>query len=135
LERSSVTVNARWRRAPRPWSLRRKPAIGAPVKPFIDLVGASGAVYRFRAVQDARELPASAGNFVCVRADGASDQVVCCGTARSLARAAEAWRTAAENGQTPDLYIRLNVSRSQREAEHQDLVAVLAAALVVSDVD
>jgi hypothetical protein len=102
------------------------------VKPFLDLTGASGSVYRFRRCGDLNELPATAGNFVYLRADPAGDEIVCCGTARSLVRASSAWK-AAERRKATDLYLRLNVSRAVREGEHEDIVAATQPPLVLTE--
>lgn len=108
-------------------------AIG--VKPFLDLVGASGAVYRFRLVGDLGELPATAGNFVYAREEAGNYDVVCCGTARSLFRARAAWPAAVERRQATHLYVRLNVSRAVREGEHEDIIAAANPDLVLTDFD
>lgn len=103
------------------------------MKPFIDLVGASGAVYRFRLVEDPTLLPATGGNFAYVRADGKDEQVVGCGVARSLFKAQASWPAAVEQHKANGIYVRLNVARIQREAEHEDLVEGLKPALVLVD--
>lgn len=103
------------------------------MKPFIDLTGASGAVYRFRLVEDPSLLPATGGNFVYLRADRKNEQVVGCGVARSLFKAQASWPTAVEQHKANRIYVRLNVARVQRETEHDDLVAGLNPDLVFVD--
>jgi hypothetical protein len=95
---------------------------------FIELVGASGARYRFRKVDG--HLPPIGGNFVCVRTErGGGSRVVGCGKARTLARAlAEEIHQVGPKG---DLYVRLNVSGALRDSEHEDLVAALPQPLAV----
>lgn len=102
------------------------------VKPFLDLVGASGSVYRFRLFNAESELPATAGNFVCVRARPEGHEIVCCGTTRSLLRAGSAWKVAGRRAET-ELYLRLNVSRAARDGEHEDIVAAAQPMLVLAD--
>jgi hypothetical protein len=88
---------------------------------FIDLVGASGAQYRFRKVEG--QLPPIGGNFVCIRQEAGAVRVVGCGKARTLARAlADEIKGLGAQG---DLYIRLNVAGALRDSEHEDLVAAL----------
>lgn len=103
------------------------------MKPFIDLIGASGAIYRFRLVEDPALLPATGGNFVYVRSDAKGQQVVGCGVARGLARAQASWPAAVQQHKANGIYVRLNVARVQRESEHEDLVAGLKPALVLAD--
>lgn len=103
------------------------------MKPFVDLTGASGAVYRFRLVEDPSLLPATGGNFVYLRADRKGDQVIGCGTARSLFKAQTSWPEAVEQHKANRIYVRLNVARAQRESEHDDLVAALKPELVFAD--
>ncbi len=53
--------------------------------------------------------------------DGA--EVICCGMTRSLALAHAAWKSAVEQHQATSIYVRLNVSRLIRVAEHDDIIA------------
>lgn len=87
---------------------------------FIDLVGASGVTYRFRAWSDAGQSP-MAGNFVAV--DRPKDQVriVMAGVIGDLSRAPTAAATAGCKAE--EMFVRLNVSGQTRSAEHEDLVA------------
>ncbi len=103
------------------------------MKPIIDLTGASGAIYRFRLIESPAQLPATGGNFVFVRSERKNDQVVGCGVARSLTQAGEAWPDAVAQHRTNRIYVRLNVARALREAEHEDLVAGLQPALVLPE--
>lgn len=95
----------------------------ALVKDHIDLQGASGATYRFRLVADPAALPATSGNFVYVRWRGAAAQVACCGAVNSLTSATRLWDAAVRAHGADGLYVRLNVARAIRDAEHEDLVA------------
>lgn len=92
------------------------------VKDHLDLSGASGAIYRFRLVEDPAELPSAAGNFVYLRWRGASPQVISCGAVNSLASASGQWDAAVRSHGVQALYIRLNVARSTRQEEHLDLI-------------
>ena len=91
------------------------------VTPFIDLPGASGALYRFRKIEGL--LPPIGGNFVYIREKDGVAQVLGCGKSRALGRTLAT--DMAANGQEGDLYVRLNVAGAKRESEHQDLIAAL----------
>ncbi len=95
---------------------------------FLDVPGASGARYRFRRVEVRDDLPVNAGNFVAVTEDESAHRYLACGTARSLSRAAPAIREALGESRGSALFIRLNVSRAVRDAEHDDIVAAVAPA-------
>jgi hypothetical protein len=100
---------------------------------FIDLKGASGAEYRFRLWPDgASHLPV-AGNFVIVKAggEGESVTVLLVGVTNDLSQARADWARVAKRGAT-HVFTRLNVARTVRTGEHQDLVAGCKPA-VVSD--
>lgn len=100
---------------------------------FLDVPGASGARYRFRRADAGGELPVNAGNFVAVTEERNARRYLACGTARSLARAAPAIREALGKGRGAALFIRLNVSRAVRDAEHDDIVAAVAPARSFED--
>jgi hypothetical protein len=99
---------------------------------FIDLTGASGAPYRFRRV-DLGDLPAMAGNLVVARGEAGRLEVLLCGAARSLSRAAPAAAEVLQAHRDARLYVRLNVARTVREAEHADLVVGMSPATAVAD--
>lgn len=99
---------------------------------FIDLEGASGAIYRFHRVNDLNNLPAIAGNFAYVQGDGPQPIVVCCGTDETLLRAAARWPTAQQSHRATAIYVRKNVSWKIRAREHDDIVAKYRPPLVVS---
>ncbi len=103
------------------------------MKPFIDIAGASGSAYRFQRVSGPARLPATAGNFVFVRSNGEGDDVICCGMTRSLVLAGAAWTSAVEQHQATSIFVRLNVSRSVRAAEHDDIVARQKPILAIND--
>ena len=100
---------------------------------FIELKGASGAAYRFRRwVEGTSHLPI-AGNYVYVREAGEGFKVVLVGVTTDLSRSREDVVKAVPR-KGGHLYTRLNVSRTTRQGEHDDLVAANNAALV-SDVE
>ncbi len=103
------------------------------MKPFIDITGASGSVYRFKGISGPGRLPATAGNFVFTRTGPTGDEVICCGKASSLVLAEPAWRSAVEQHQTTEIYVRLNVSHGVRDGEHDDIVAHQKPILVIAD--
>ncbi len=88
---------------------------------IIDLVGSTGRPYRFRRVSLPAFLPVMSGNFVFVRWQGDKAEVVCSGTADSLIYAAGGWADATRHHGAHSIYVRLNVSRTVRIAEHDDL--------------
>lgn len=91
---------------------------------FVELQGASGAHYRFRRAEPG-DLPAMAGNAVVATGTPGKLKVVYCAAARSFSQAAPALRETLSAHKGARLYIRLNVARATREAEHGDLVAGL----------
>jgi hypothetical protein len=102
---------------------------------FVDVVGLSGAVYRFQRIDDPMQMPARAGNFLIARPGHDGDQVVCCGRALRLREAESVWRAAFEGHQDAAMFVRLNVSRATRVSEHEDIVAHHRPALVVTEFD
>jgi hypothetical protein len=95
---------------------------------FVDLAGASGASYRFRAWPEAGQSPA-AGNFAVVEvADGAL-KVHLVGVTNNLSTCE---RPASAAGfENKRLFVRLNVARLTRRREYEDLVAHYAPEHVV----
>ncbi len=102
--------------------------------PLLDVLGASGAAYRFRRVQLA-ELPINAGNVVAVSVDAGGRRYVLCGAARSLHHAAPALEAALLDAPDARIYVRLNVARGIRDAEHADIVAAVHPAIDLPDLD
>jgi hypothetical protein len=102
------------------------------MRSFLDLAGVSGATYRFQRVDRLDLLPAIAGNFAYVRGDGPEMTVVCCGTAETLMRAGDQWQEAVQTHQAEAIFVRLNVSWKTRGHEHEDIVAMLHPAMVVT---
>ena len=101
---------------------------------FIDIPGASGTPYRFRRTTPA-ELPTMAGNLLVATGSTPRLKVILCGAARSLARAAPTVGEALEANRSARLFIRLNVARAVREAEHADIVAGVGPQTEVPDLD
>ena len=92
------------------------------MRDFIDLQGASDAVYRFRLWPAGADHPPIAGNYVCVRADGLDLQVVSVGETLDLSELRKALSKTVREA-TTHVYTRLNVARAIRGAEHEDLLA------------
>jgi len=105
------------------------------VKPFVDLAGASGDLYRFRRVEGG--LSPVGGNFVYVREEGGETKVVCCGKARSLGSVLMGRVWISDENALPDdtLYIRLNSASRVRDAEHEDLIAGLPRQFVIYEME
>ena len=100
---------------------------------FIDIAGASGAVYRFQPISGHDRLPATAGNFLFVRGGSDAYEVICCGMTSGLAQARAAWSAAVEQHQVTAIFVRLNVSRAVRVREHEDIIAGQNPAMVITD--
>lgn len=103
------------------------------MRDFIDIAGASGTKYRFHRIDGPARLPAVAGNFIFMRAGAGGDEVIACGAVNSLVRAAPTWSIAAAKHGADTIYVRLNVSRGTRNAEHEDIIAVRAPVLSIVD--
>ena len=104
------------------------------MKPFIDLIGASGAAYRFRKAEGG--LSPIGGNFVYVRNVDGMPRVVCCGKTSSIGSVLtkRTWFED-ENGQPGDqLYIRLNIMGTTRGSEHEDLLAGLPRPFTIYEI-
>jgi hypothetical protein len=99
---------------------------------FIDLQGASGASYRFRRrAEGASHLP-TAGNYVLVQETSTGFKVLTVGTSNDLSLTRPPGKVRA--GRKPThLFTRLNVSRTVRAFEHEDLVAHYRPAAVVTE--
>ena len=92
------------------------------MKDFLDLKGASGALYRFRIwPEGAPHLPI-AGNYVFLKAEPEGFTVLLVGATNDLSQARRAWEKVAQRGAT-HAFTRLTVARATRTAEHEDLVA------------
>ncbi|HEX4709443.1 hypothetical protein [Phenylobacterium sp.] len=92
------------------------------MKDFIDLEGASGALYRFRLWREgAAHLP-MAGNYVFVRPEDESVKVLAVGECNDLSQVLSRWSNGTRRGAT-HAFTRLNVSRGVRMAEFEDLAA------------
>lgn len=89
---------------------------------FIDLEGASGASYRFRHVAPGAFQPPIAGNYVFVRKDARGQKVLMIGETGDLSKVQRDRKLLAPAGAS-SLFVRLNVSRAVRSAEHDDLSA------------
>ncbi len=95
---------------------------------FVDLQGVSGVSYRFRLwPQGASHLPI-AGNYVAVREAGEGFKVVVAGVTNDLSACRALAETSAGRGPV-SIFTRLNVSRAQRTAEHEDIVGHYKPAL------
>jgi hypothetical protein len=91
----------------------------------IDVPGASGAPYRFTLAENARPTNAVAGVFLYVsQKPGEPPHLIHIGQANSLmVDAVIRWPDAVKEFGATELYTRLNVARSAREAEMADLMA------------
>ena len=92
------------------------------MKPYIDLQGASGAVYRYKLAEDRDPRTTIAGNFVFLDVGGT---VVYAGEANNLHGASNRFPEATQKHKAEYLYTRLNVSGASRSDELQDIVTAL----------
>lgn len=99
---------------------------------FVDLSGASGASYRFRAWSEAGQSPA-AGNFVVAEVDGGTLKVHLVGVTNDLSQCEALLAAAGLDDRS--LYVRLNVARRTRRQEHDDLIASFAPEHVIDVAD
>jgi hypothetical protein len=90
------------------------------MRDFIDVRGSSGAAYRFRLWAEGSAYSPAGGNYVFVRAEPTGFAVTLVARTNDLSKAITEWPAAQQRGAT-HLFTRLNVSRTIREAEHQDL--------------
>jgi hypothetical protein len=99
---------------------------------FLDLKGASGALYRFRLwPEGASHLPI-AGNYVVIQETAAGFKVLAVGASMNLSQARVGGPSRGRR-KAAHYYTRLNVSRAARTSEHEDLVAQYKPALVVAE--
>jgi len=96
------------------------------VNQTIDLRGASGAVYRYREVEQDRMQTPMGGNYVYVKRASNEVEVLYAGEAANLAEGLwEMWQRAQKEFGATGVYLRLNVGRVVRHEELQDVVAAL----------
>lgn len=90
-----------------------------------EIVGKSGARYRYNELEEDRFLPPAGANFVIARITKEGATVVFAGETDNLA--SQSWRgplqKARETYRDAHMLTRLNVTRAVREAEKSDLVA------------
>jgi hypothetical protein len=99
---------------------------------FIDLLGASGASYRFRRrAPGASHLP-TAGNYVLVQEAASGFKVLLVGASIDLSLTRPPAPPRAGRKET-HLFTRLNVARAVRAAEHADLVEKYRPATVIAE--
>lgn len=91
----------------------------------IDLAGASGARYRYAAIDEERFLPPAGANYVIAELTDEGANIIFAGETDNLAN--QTWRSDLERARRrcteATILTRLNVTRAVREAERQDLIA------------
>ena len=97
------------------------------MREFVELRGASGAAYRFRAWPESDHHTPTAGNFAVLAFEGPEATIIGLGVCSDLSRAKQLAQATLADGQG-HLFTRLNVSRAVRDAEHEDLAAAQPAA-------
>ena len=99
---------------------------------FVDLSGASGASYRFRAWPEGGQAPI-AGNFAVVEMKDGKLAVRLIGVTNDLSRCNV--NASAAGLDDKSLFVRLNVARLTRRQEYEDLVAHYAPAHTIEVAD
>ncbi len=90
---------------------------------YIDIVGASGAIYRFMRFRDGHPLSPMGGNYLYARHTGSRFELIYANQVQNLLKdALERWSEAAERHQASDLYTRLNISERVRHLELGDII-------------
>ena len=101
------------------------------MREFVDLRGASGQTYRFRKWVGGTCSP-TAGNYAVLREAGDGFEVVMMATTNDLSRPPGTVQ-AAIGKRDLHIYARLNITRSVREAEDEDITAHYGARHGVGD--
>jgi hypothetical protein len=101
---------------------------------FIELQGASGARYRFRAA-DLASLPAAAGNFVLVRREPDGAVVVGSGSANNLSEATSRCSAAFQEHRADAVFFYLDITRRGRTQVHEDITALHRPAIIAAELD
>ena len=90
---------------------------------FVDVVGASGATYRFLRLKDGRPLSPMGGNFLYARYTADRFEMIFAGEAQNLMQDARArWDEAIRRFQAAELFSRLNISERVRQLELADIL-------------
>ncbi len=90
---------------------------------YVDIVGASGAHYRFMRLKEGRPLSPMGGNFIFGRHTGSRFEMIFAGEVQNLLKdARDRWSEAVERYQVSDLYTRLNISERVRQLELADII-------------
>jgi hypothetical protein len=97
------------------------------VQDYVDIVGGSGATYRFMRLRDGRPLSPMGGNFIFARYTAGRFEAIYAGEVQNLlAGARERWSEAVERFQASEIFTRLNISERVRHLELADIIATLA---------
>jgi hypothetical protein len=100
------------------------------MKDTIDVIGATGAAYRFNRVRDDRPLSPMGGNFIYARSAGDSCEIVFVGEAQNLMTdARRLWDQAVRDHGAEHLFTRLNVTERVRRLEQGDILAALTPSM------
>jgi len=90
----------------------------------IDFQGQSGQSYRYLPLEVAGPLSPTGANYLFVKAKPGEQQIVYAGETECLHRGVhEGWDKARKTHGANTIYVRLNVTRSVRRAELEDIVA------------
>jgi len=106
-------------------SLREAVEIMADI---IDVQGASGDFYRFT-----KEALSGSGNFIIMSNE--TDDIICSGTTSDLNIAMQFWKNMPNHKAATTFYTRRNVTKSMRQAEHDDICLKHAPEMVVFEFD
>jgi hypothetical protein len=100
------------------------------VKDQIDCRSTSGEYLRFSLFKEGRPLSPMAGNYVYVRGEDDTMEVVFVGETDNLSKNAQAhWAEAQRTFGATGLYTRLNITAAVRRREHAELLTAYAPAM------
>jgi hypothetical protein len=108
------------RLGPADWPKLRRERV---LQDFVDVVGASGASYRFMRLKDGRPLSPMGGNYLYARYTAGRFELIFAGEAQNLLQDGRArWDEAARRFQAAEMFSRLNISERVRQLELTDIV-------------
>ena len=91
---------------------------------YVDVIGTSGARYRFMRLREGRPLSPMGGNYIYGRHTGSRFELIYAAEVQNLMKdARERWSEALERYQVSELYTRLNISERVRKLELDDIIS------------
>src|SRR5580658_4647652 len=103
-------------------SLRRLMRAELTLRDFVDVVGASGVIYRFMRLREGHPLSPMGGNYIYTRFEGDGFEMIYAGEVGNLMREARSRWVEAERQGADQIFTRLNISERVRQLELADIV-------------